>query len=248
MSGFKSYYSGPKPVIGETVQLNKNESHHLVVVLRAMKGERVMLFDGKGEVWEGRLMDVRSKNVFLKIESEWSILKPKCSVILAQAMPKGKGMEQILQKATEIGVHKIIPLQTARTELRLDKEREKKRIEHWQSTIVEACKQSGNFLIPELVPVQGFKAFLEEYQSVNALKLMASLEARAESLKEYLRGGVAGSIIWVIGPEGDLTEEEYCLLYKSGFKPISLAKNVLRVETAAIYALSITDYELKNEV
>lgn len=248
MSGFNSYYNGPKPILGEKVQLNKDESHHLVAVLRAKKGEKVTLFDGKGNVWKGSILEIHAKHVFLKIESEFSISKPQCSIILAQALPKGKGMEQILQKAIQIGVDKIIPLQTTRTELKLDKDREAKRMEHWQVVAIEACKQSGNFLIPELFPVQGLKVFLEQYKQIEGLKLIASLEARAQSLKEYLNGTVPHSITWVIGPEGDLTEEEYGLLYKNDFKPICLAKNVLRVETAAIYALSITDYELKNKV
>lgn len=246
MSGFKSYYTGLKPVIGERVQLEKSESHHLVGVLRAKNGEKVMLFDGRGGVWGAVLVDIHSKNVLLKIESEVAIKKPECPVILAQAMPKGKGMEQILQKATEIGVSKIIPLQTARTELKLDKEREEKRIERWQAIVIEACKQSGNFLIPEVVPVRKLKVFIEEYKLINSLKLTASLEARAKSLNEYLMGSIPNSIIWLVGPEGDFTEEEYQLVYENGFQPISLTKNVLRVETAAIYALSITDYEVRK--
>lgn len=243
MSGFKSYYIGPRPIIGGSVRLEKAESHHLVGVLRAKKGEKVMLFDGKEGVWKAVLVDDSSKNVLLKIESEVAIKKPKCPVILAQAMPKGKGMDQILQKATEIGVSRIVPLQTARTELKLDKEREEKRIERWQAIVIEACKQSGNFLIPEVLPVQKLKAFIEECKLLDSLKLTASLEARAKPLKEYLKEKAPSSIIWLVGPEGDFTEEEYQLVYESGFQPISLAKNVLRVETAAIYALSITDYE-----
>lgn len=248
MAGFKSYYKGPKLSVGTRVQLEKGESHHLVVVLRARIGEKVILFDGEGGVWEG-ILDIDSKAVFLKIISELKAEKPKYNIILAQAMPKGKGMEEILQKATEIGVTKIIPLKTDRTELKLDKERETKRIERWKTTVIEACKQSGNIYVPEILEVQGIKEFLKESQLIEkALKVTASLEKGAKSLKSYFEKELPQSIVWLIGPEGDFSEEEYRLAFESGFQPVSLSKNVLRVETAAIYALSITDYEINSRL
>lgn len=246
MAGFKSFYVGPKLNIGENVQLDKHESHHLVNVLRARNGEKVTLFDGKGGVWEG-LLDVRSKEVYVKIILEVMVEKPKCNIILAQAMPKGKGMEEILQKAAEIGVQKIIPLKTDRTELKLDQERESKRIDRWRTTLIEACKQSSNFYLPEVFPVASFKDFLKECKGCDALKLTASLETRSQFLNEYLKEKIPCSIIWLVGPEGDFTKEEYELAFENAFQPIRLSKNVLRVETAATYALSITDYEINSK-
>lgn len=247
MAGFKSYYQGPRLKIGDCIQLEKNESHHLVGVLRARNGEKVRIFDGKGGVWDGSL-EIRSKDIYLKILSEFPIEKPKCNIILAQAMPKGKGMEEILEKATEIGVQKIIPLKTDRTELKLDEDREFKRMERWKSTLIEACKQSGNFYLPEVVPVMKFKDFLEEYKTTDALKLTASLEKRAQFLNVYLQEKIPNTIIWLIGPEGDFTEEEYQLAFENAFQPICLSQNVLRIETAATYALSITDYEINSRL
>lgn len=246
MAGFKSYYTGPKLAVGENVELDKNESHHLVGVLRAKMGDKVTLFDGKGNICEG-ILNICSKKVFFKILSESTLTKPKCTITLAQAMPKGKGMEEILQKATEIGVQKIIPLKTDRTELKLDEERESKRMERWKTTLIEAGKQSGNFFIPEILPIMTIKGLLKEWKPLNnVLKLTASLEERAKSLNVYLKEGLPNSIIWLIGPEGDFTGEEYELAFESGFHPICLGKNVLRVETAATYALSITDYAIKK--
>lgn len=247
MSGFKSYYTGPIPEIGTIVQLDKDESHHLVGVLRAKNGSKITLFDGKGCSWEGTLIDTHQKASLLKIDSVSSIPAPKCTIILAQAMPKSKGMELIIQKATEIGVNKIVPITSARTELKLDKEREERRIERWQATIIEACKQSGNLLAPEITSVHGLKDFLEKHKKTNSLKLIASLQSQAKSLKKYLENRIPKSIIWLVGPEGDFTEEEYQTAYEHGFQPVSLTKNVLRVETAAIYALSITDYEINKD-
>jgi len=250
MAGFKSYYRGPMLNIGVRIQLDKGEAHHLVGVLRARNGDKVTLFNGLGGVWEG-IIDISSKNAFLTVISELNIEKPKCNLILAQSLSKGKGMDEILQKATEIGVAKIIPLKTDRTELKLDAERETKRMERWRTIVIEACKQSGNFFIPEIVEIQRIKNFLREcFFMENTLKLTASLEVGAKLLNNYFlrEFELPSSIIWLIGPEGDFTSREYKLAFECGFKPISLSRNVLRVETAAIYALSITDYEINSRL
>lgn len=248
MSGFKSYYTGPMTQIGSHVQLNKDESHHLINVLRAREGSAITLFDGTGGAWNGSLIETHPKHAVVKIETSLQLPLPSCKIILAQGMPKAKGMEQIIQKATEIGISKIIPLKTARTELRLDGERQEKRIERWHTTAVEACKQSGNLLIPEITQIQSIKEFLKSTEDRDFLKLIASLEQDAEPLKIYLKNKTPSLLIWLIGPEGDFTQDEYQMARNSGFLPVSLAKNVLRIETAVVYALSITDYEIQQSV
>lgn len=247
MSGFKSYYTGAPPRAGSLIELDKNESHHLVSVLRARQGDAITLFDGSGKAWTGTIVESNPKNAIVKIERHIDLRPPFCKITLAQAMPKAKGMEQIIQRATEIGISQIIPLKTSRTELKLDNERQERRIERWHMTAVEACKQSGYLLVPEISQIQTFKEFIKSIQNTNSLKLVASLEQDAKSLKNHLKEGTRpSSIIWLIGPEGDFTEDEYQMARESGFTPISLAKNVLRIETAVIYALSITDYEINN--
>lgn len=245
MSGFKCYYTGSNPSIEGLIQLDKNESHHLSV-LRAKKGDKIMLFNGTGTVWNGIILEANSKCSLIKITDLLHIPPPSCKVILAQAMPKAKGMEQIIQKATEIGISQIIPLKTTRTELKLDNERQDKRLQRWHTVAIEACKQSGNLLIPEIAHIQSFREFLESLKNTTSLKLIASLEHNAKTFKSYIQNTFPSSIIWLIGPEGDFTKDEYQMAQESGFMPVSLAKNVLRIETAVIYALSITDYEINN--
>lgn len=245
MSGFKTYFT-KKVQINDLIQLDAQESHHLIKVLRAKKGDSVTAFNGLGSSWSTTLLDPNPKTAVLKIESERPLSPPPCTIILAQAMPKAKGMEHIIQKATEIGVSKIIPIKTARTELKLDDERQEKRIERWRSIAIEACKQSGNLWLPEVAPIQSLKDFLETSQSTNALKLIASLEPNAKPLKQHLHNTAPNTIIWLIGPEGDFTPDEYKMASQFQFLPTSLAKNVLRIETAVTYALSITDYALTN--
>lgn len=247
MSGFKSYYTGPTPQTGDPIQLDKSESHHLISVLRAKQGSFITLFNGTGMAWNGPLIEANPKNAVIKIENSFQISIPPCKITLAQAMPKAKGMEQIIQRATEIGISKIIPLKTSRTELKLDGERQEKRIERWHTTAIEASKQSGNLLVPEITEIQSLKEFLGSINATkDCLKLIASLEDDAQSFKNCLKDSIPTSIIWLIGPEGDFTDDEYQMARQSGFLPITLAKNVLRIETAVIYALSITDYEFNN--
>lgn len=244
MSGFHSYYTSSAPEIGQTVHLDKDESHHLVAVLRAKINDPVTLFNGKGLSWRGKLSSANSKSAALLVEEVLPAASVSCAITLAQAMPKGKGMEAIIRKATEIGVEAIIPLKTARTELKLDEERQGKRITKWQSTAIEASKQSGNLITPEVAQVQQLNSFLE--QNSGSLKLIASLQAHAKPLDQYFPKTAPESITWLIGPEGDFSDEEYKLAEEAGFLPVSLASHVLRIETAVIYALSITDYELKK--
>lgn len=246
MAGFKSYYSELISDNEEQISLNPEETHHLIKVLRAKLGDPVTIFNNRKQGATAVLINTDSKHAVLKIINRFKIPNPSCSIVLAQAMPKGKGMEQIIQKATEIGVSKIIPLKTSRTELKLEGERQEKRIERWQATAIESCKQSGNFIIPEISDVQSLDDFfkIEKLGIENegsSLKLIASLESHAKSLKTQKPQNPL-SITWLIGPEGDFTPEEYAKAAEVGFIPISLSKNVLRVETAVGYALSVTDF------
>ena len=249
MPQLRSYLQPTSTLPAEFIKLNPSESHHLIRVNRGRPGTRVSVFDGQGNEWQCQIVKPDPKETLLRIEEYTKTTSPVCEIVLAQALPKGKTMDQIVRKATEIGVNHIVPLQTQQTQVH-PKENQNK-IEKWTLTAIEACKQSGNSYLPEIKPIQTLESWLAQYSSCDtgSLKLVASLESKAVSLKQSIEQfhsptkDLSREIICLIGPEGDFTPQEYNLISDQGFQPIRLAMHILRVETAAIYALSIIDYE-----
>lgn len=252
MAIFRCYHSAPLPAIGNTFTLNKEESHHLITVLRARKSDKIVLFDGKGAAWFCQLIDTNPKKTTL------SLLKalpkqatPHYPITLVQAIPKAKCMDTVIRQATAIGVSQILPLHTRYSQSQLTKNSDTlpSKYARWQSIAIEACKQSGNRIIPKIAPIQKFRDFIEQLpsQMPNALKLIASLQPESKPLFQILNAPPQPRpIICLIGPEGDFTKDEYETTRKHGFQAFSLSRNILRVETAVIYALSVLDHEMQK--
>jgi 16S rRNA (uracil1498-N3)-methyltransferase len=250
MPDFRSFAPVADPDPSEIV-LSPEESHHLVRVNRARSGDPVVVFNGRGVEWLCECADADRRAARLRVRSRKEGPALAARITLAQALPKGKTLEAIIRKATEIGAAGIVPLVTARTEVRLDEARVESKQEKWEATAIEAAKQSGNSYLPAIRPLQSLCDFLQETSGFD-LKLVASLESDAVSLRSVLedylneRGIPPAHPLWLVGPEGDFTAEEYGAARGAGFVPITLGPLVMRCETAATYALSILSYELQN--
>lgn len=233
------------------ITLTSEESHHLVAVNRAKPGDTVVAFDGHGSEWICELSDDRKNAAVLKVRFTQKIKPLPFEITLGQALPKGTFMDAIVRKATEIGTTRIVPLQSERTQVHLDGDRQDKKISKWQTAALEAAKQCGNAFIPDVLPVQSATAFIENSRDYD-LKLIASLQPGARSLKAVLKDFAEAQnrapkkVLWLVGPEGDFTPAEMSTSRSFGFEPVTLGPLVLRCETAAIYALSILSYELQN--
>lgn len=243
MAGFRSYLDTTHGLPDGSILLDRDESHHLIKVRRARLGDRVSVFDGTGNVWVGELVEAKSKTAQLKILSHERKLCPRYKVTLAQALPKGKTMDAIVQKATELGVGCIVPLITEHSEVRLSDSRADQKTGKWRTVAIEACKQSGNSFLPEITTPQTLSDYCGSLPE-DSLRLVAALTPEAQSLKTVLSGTLPPEIVWLIGPEGDLSPQEYALAAESGFRPVTLGSHVLRADTAAIAALSILNYEI----
>lgn len=230
--------------------LSPEESHHLISVNRARLGATVIAFDGRGTEWTCELVGDRRQGAVLRVRSRRVAPPLPFALTLAQALPKGPAMDAIVRKATEIGTARIVPLETARTQVHFDDERSERKVEKWRVAALEAAKQCGNPFLPEIAPVQSFAALLAAPPSAHDLRLIASLHPGAHPLRAWLadfatrEGRVARSALWLIGPEGDFTSDEIAQALAAGFAPVTLGPLVLRCETAATYALSVTSYEL----
>ena len=250
MSDFRAFCS-PATAEPSEITLSPDESHHLVAVNRARVGDTVVAFDGRGTEWISELPADRKNAAVLKVRFKQKLKPLPYEITLGQALPKGQFMDAIVRKATEIGVARIVPLESERTQVHLDGDRSDRKIEKWQTAALEAAKQCGNAFVPEISPIQKAATFLESARGYD-LKLIASLQPGAKSLKRVLaafqasQGRAPQKVLWLIGPEGDFTPAEMSMSQSAGFEPITLGPLVLRCETAAAYALSILSYELQN--
>lgn len=248
MSDFRAFCS-PAEQEPRVIQLDAAESHHLVAVNRARAGATVVVFNGNGTEWICELIKDSKKAAELSVRFSQTASPLPHQISLAQALPKGNTFESIVRKATEIGAHEVIPLQSERTQVHLDSSRSDKKQEKWNTAALEGAKQCGNPWLPTIQPLQKVAGFFENPGDYD-LKLIASLHPGAKPLKGVLAESTAQlgrpprRVLWAIGPEGDFTPSEMSIAQSAGFQPITLGPLVLRCETAAVYALSVLSYEL----
>lgn len=243
------FYLPPTECKSGPLMLAGTEAHHAMRVLRVRRGERVTVLDGEGGEFLCDVVDFDRDKVQLGVVEQKSVPPPPCPLTLLQAIPKGKIIESIIQKATELGVARIVPLLTERVVTDLDEKHAGRKAEKWQHVAVEAIKQCGAAWLPRVESPLTPKEFLARKEQFE-LPLIASLQPGAQHPRNYLRqfetqhGRKPKSMCIWIGPEGDFTPQEVTEVIAAGAQPITLGKLVLRVETAATYCLSVLNYEL----
>lgn len=238
-----------RPENWDSSTLDPEESHHCSHVLRLCEGDRVTVFDGAGREGQATIASTSSSRVTLKIAGTSKTPSPPCEITLAQAIPKGKNMDLIVQKAVELGASKLVPILSDRTIVQLDADETAKKREKWRTVALEACKQCGQNHLPVISAPMNMKDFLERADK-SSLLLIASLQPDARTLKfvlsEYTQqhGALPKRVTVFVGPEGDFTPAEISLAKSHGCQPITLGPIILRTETAAIYCLSVLAHEL----
>ena len=243
------FYLPPTECKAGPLMLAGTEAHHAIRVLRVRRGERVTVLDGDGGEVLCDIVDFDRDKVQLAVVEKKAVPPPPCSITLLQAIPKGKIIESIIQKATELGVARVVPLLTERVVTDLDEKHAERKAEKWQHVAIEAIKQCGAAWLPRVEAPVTPKEFLARKEPFE-LPLIASLQPGAQHPRNYFRQFEVqhgrkpkSACIW-IGPEGDLTADEVAAATAAGARPITLGHLVLRVETAATYCLSVMNYEL----
>ena len=230
--------------------LRDREAHHALHVLRLRGGEEVVVLDGEGQEVRCAVRGHERDAVHLEPITRRVMEPRKHAITLLQAIPKGRIIEDIIQKATELGVARIVPILSERVVTHLDPESAATKAAKWQMVAVEAIKQCGNPWLPKVVAPMDPHDFVSRGESFE-LPLVGCLEEGSrhprvwfeEFQKEQKRRPRTLSI-WV-GPEGDFSSAEYQLIKQSGARPVTLGPLVLRTETAATYCLSVLNYELQ---
>jgi len=245
------FYLPPEHCAGAALRLQGREAHHALRVLRVKYGEMVAVLDGIGNEFLCTVDNCSRDAVTLSVSLKNFMASPACRVTLLVAVPKGKIIEDIIQKSVELGASRIVPLLAERVATHLDAEAAADKRDKWQQVAIEAIKQCGAVWLPKIempVTIEQFLARRERFE----LSLVGSLQTERRHPRECFREfqikhgrRPQSAAVW-IGPEGDFTPDELQAIEAGGAQPISLGRLVLRVETAAVYCLSILNYELNS--
>ena len=214
---------------GAEVELPERAARH-VAVLRLERGDAITLFDGSGGQFAAELTRVSRDAARARIgRREAAERESPLAVTLAQCVSSGDRMDLALQKATELGVRRIVPLASERSIVRLSSERADRRVAHWRGIVTAACEQSGRNCVPEVEPITAFDIFLAA-PAAGELRLVPSPDA-PRGLKAF---EPARAVTLLVGPEGGLSPAERVRAEAKGYAPVRFGPRVLRTETAPL--------------
>jgi 16S rRNA (uracil1498-N3)-methyltransferase len=232
----------PQPLhSGELVELPADVVRHVRQVLRLRDGAKVVLFDGRGGEFTAQLQAAGRAGLLARIGEHHAIERESpLGITLLQGVARGERMDFVVQKATELGVRRIVPVMTARCVVQLGAERADRRREHWVAVAASACEQCGRNRLPLISEPLTLAAALEA--SADTLRWLLEPDADAtlrEALAESAEAGPSvKDITLLVGPEGGLESEEQQLARQAGFRGIRFGPRILRTETAALATIA----------
>jgi 16S rRNA (uracil1498-N3)-methyltransferase len=219
--------------LGAEIRLPDRAAHHLAV-LRLRSGDSLTLFNGQGGESSAELVRVSAGQAWARILKSHRLERESpLPVVLAQCVSSGDRMDTTLQKSTELGVSRVVPIASERSVVRLSGERAEKRVAHWRNVVIAACEQCGRNRVPEVERITGIDAFLDGPEP-GELRLLLAPEA-GQALKQLPR---PERVALLVGPEGGLTERERTLAERAGYVPVRFGPRVLRTETAPLAAIA----------
>ena len=217
------------------VELGGTAANHISRVLRLRAGDALILFDDTGGEYAATVAALDRHTVHVTVGERSGIDRESpLQVTLAQGISRGERMDVVVQKATELGVQRIVPLLTERTVVRLNAAQAANRLRHWRAIAVAACEQSGRNRLPQIATPLPLREFLESEQPAG-LRLL--LQPHAKLKARDLPASHAATLL--IGPEGGLSEDEQTTALAAQFQGLSLGPRILRTETAALAALAV---------
>ena len=234
------YHSNPLG-LNQIITLDEFASHHALRVMRVKVDDFLILFNGDGFDYKGRVNDINKKTINIEILSkEKNNSESPININLFQSISSNEKMDMVIQKATELGVSSIQPIFTSRSTIKLSLDRTKKRVIHWKQVSISACEQSGRSKIPTIKPPIEFDQISEgiKTNSLNLLLHPDNLEESSNLPNEY-----SGDINIFIGPEGGFSQDEVLLLKKQNCINIQLGPRIMRTETAPLAIIAILQYK-----
>ncbi len=222
--------------VGQALNLPESTAHHAARVLRLQVGDAITLFNGEGGEYAAVLSAIGKRDVEVRVGAHAAVERESpLGVTLVQAVSSGDRMDLTIQKAVELGVTRIVPVQSERCVARLKGERARKRVAHWQQIVVSACEQCGRNRVPAVSQVITLESWLAA-EPGKVARWLLSPEAE-QPLRELPRPLLPVEIL--VGPEGGFTDTETVMARRAGYQPLRLGPRVLRTETAAPALLAV---------
>ena len=242
------FFVTPDQVGEDKIRIQGSDVNHMKNVLRMRPGEEVMVSDGNNRQYRCRVEDYPDGEAVLAIlEAGLVDTELPSRTYLFQGLPKQEKMELIVQKAVELGVCQVIPVQTRRCVVKLDAKKAAKKVQRWQQIAESAAKQAGRGYIPAVSEVMTFQEALAFSEALDIRLIPYELADGMEGTRKILDGIRPGQSVGIfIGPEGGFEKEEVSRAVEAGAMPITLGKRILRTETAGIAVLSILMYRLEK--
>jgi 16S rRNA (uracil1498-N3)-methyltransferase len=246
----RRFFVDPENITGSTAVLTGAEARHITTVLRLNTGTKIILFDGSGSYYETLLTKVSPTRVETKIVSIIPYIETaedvQPALHLGIGLTKGKKMDLIIQKITELGVTGLHPFSSRYCVAR---DNAKDRLARWQKIALEACKQCNRPKPPEIYPTKNFKELLStsgDHEYELKLFFWEDKEGQKSVREIFAPLEKINSVMIIIGPEGGFTADEVNQAKDAGYEPVTMGSRILRTETAAIAAVSILQHELGN--
>ncbi len=228
--------------VGQTLSLPEEAANHLVRVMRLREGEGCVLFNGDGHDYAATVSSIGKREVQVHVDRSDALdNESPLSITLLQGIARGEKMDLILQKATELGVGRILPVNAERTEVKLDAARAEKRLAHWRSVVGSACGQSGRARIPRIDAPLSLAAAAA---ALPPQTLRLTLDPQGEHRLATLEAAPANGVVIAIGPEGGWSPRDRQQLADAGFQGLQLGPRILRTETAGLAAIAALQAKL----
>jgi 16S rRNA (uracil1498-N3)-methyltransferase len=221
---------------GALLSLPEQAAHHVARVLRLGPGAAVRVFNGDGTEWDAEIISSHKADVSVRVSDRHDRdVEAPLRVLLAQGISSRERMELTLQKAVELGVAEIQPLETRRSVVRLREERASRRVEHWQNLAIAACEQCGRNRVPVVHPIEPLADWLGAIGRSRGETRILLVPGATQRLRDL---PAPAQVALLAGPEGGLAPEEQDLATACGFQPVRLGPRILRTETAAMAAMA----------
>lgn len=221
------FFVGADDHDGSAGVVRGDQAHHLVRVLRVRPGDPLSVADGTGSVYQARVRSAQLDLVAYRVVDRIDVPAPRPSLTVVHALPKGRKLDEVVQRLTEIGVDRIVPVHSARTQVRLEGARAERARARWEAVALAAAKQSRRARLPEIAEIGDWDtAFFTQMRGV-------VLHAEATERLRARVDATLDALVLAVGPEGGLTDEE---IAACGLLPASLGPTILRTETAALVA------------
>jgi len=234
--------------VGLLCDLREEDQTYIRSVLRLKKNDHLTVFDGQGHEYQAMINSIQAKRTVVEILKKYHPQDKPARITLSQALPKAGKMDFIIQKATELGVDRVVPFQSTRCVSRLTDDKKRQKASRWQKIAVEAARQCGRADVPVVSPCIDFKEMIGGMDS-HGVKIIFWEEETQTGLSDVFRhqnAQRAEEFLIVVGPEGGFLKEEVDQAREAGFQSVSIGRQILRVETAVLAILAIIQYENGN--